>query len=98
VRPASGGPIDVHLADGGHVIVDFEDPLACEGPAGDAILAALIGADGSEHDLEQAIVEEARVGGLIASVSTGRHPTTVFIESGEPLADARTGSHARASS
>jgi hypothetical protein len=91
VRQASGGPIDVHLADGGHVIVDFEDPLAIDGPAGDAILAALIGADGSEHDLEQAIVEEARYGGLIASVSTARHPTTVVIESAEPPSDSRAG-------
>ena len=24
MRPVSGGPIDVHLADGGHVIVDFQ--------------------------------------------------------------------------
>jgi hypothetical protein len=91
VRRAPGGPIDVHLADGGHVIVDFEDPIAVEGPAGDAILGALIHAEGSERDLEQAIVAEARVCGLTASVSTARHPTTVVIESGEPLADPRTG-------
>jgi hypothetical protein len=90
VRQASGGPIDVLLADGGHVIVDFEDRVAVECPAGEAILATLIQADGSEHDLEHAIVEEARAGGLIASVSAARHPTTVVIESGEP-ADPRTG-------
>jgi hypothetical protein len=91
MRPVSGGPIDVHLADGGHVIVDFEDPVAVEGPAGDAILGALIHAEGSEHDLERAIVAEARVCGLTASVSTAHHPTTVVIESGEPPADPRTG-------
>ncbi|MEA2607116.1 MAG: hypothetical protein QOI00_1873 [Chloroflexota bacterium] len=89
---APGGPIDVLLADGGHVIIDFEDPVALECAAGDAILTALIQADGSEHDLERAIVEEARVGGLSASVSTSRHPTTVVIEMGEPLPDPRTGS------
>ena len=91
MRPPSGGPIDVLLANGGHVIVDFEDPVAVDCPAGDAILATLIQADGSEHDLEHAIVEEARAGGLIASVSTARHSTTVIIESGEPL-EPRTGS------
>ena len=92
MRPAAGGPIDVLLADGGHVIVEFEDSVVVECPAGDAILATLIQADGTEHDLEHAIVEEARVGGLIASVSTARHPTTVVIESGESLAVPRTGS------
>jgi hypothetical protein len=91
MRPAAGGPIDVHLADGGHVIVDFDDSVVIEGPARDAIVAALIRAEGSEHDLEQAIVAEARVCGLVASVSTAHHPTTVVIEMGEPPANPRTG-------
>ena len=91
MRPVAGGPIAVLLADGGHVIVDFEDANASEGPVGDGIIAALIHAEGSEHDLEQAIVEEARAGGLVASVSASHHPTTVVIEMRGPESDSRSG-------
>jgi hypothetical protein len=87
VSPVVGGPIAVLLADGGHVIVDFEDPGAGDGPAGDGIISALIHAEGSERDLEQAIVEEARAVGLVASVSASHHPTTVVIESGGSKAE-----------
>ena len=72
--------IDVHLADGGHVIVSFADPRAGVDPAFDEIIAALIEADGSEHDLERAVVERAAAGGLTARVSATHHPTTVLIE------------------
>jgi hypothetical protein len=76
--------IDVHLADGGHVIVAFADgPSAADG-AGDGILSALIHAQGTEHDLEQAIVVEATAAGFRASVSATHHPTTVVIESAAP--------------
>jgi len=73
--------IDVHLADGGHVIVSFADPAASADPACDQIVAALIQADGTEHDLEAAIVERAAAGGLSARVSVTHHPTTVVIGS-----------------
>ena len=73
--------IDVHLADGGHVIVSFADPAVSADPACDQIVAALIQADGTEHDLETAIVEQAAAGGLSARVSGTHHPTTVVIGS-----------------
>ena len=87
MRPVGGGPIAVHLADGGHDIVDFEDPGAGDSPAGDGIISALIHAEGSERDLEQAIVAQARAGGFVASVSAAHHPTTVVIESGGSKAE-----------
>jgi hypothetical protein len=73
--------IDVHLADGGHVIVTFADGQSAAEAAEDGILSALIHAQGTEHDLEQAIVVEAVAAGFTASVSATHHPTTVVIES-----------------
>jgi hypothetical protein len=78
---ANDGAIEVHLADGGHVIVAFADPAAGTDPACDEILAALIHADGTEHDLERSIVDRAVAGGLSATVSATHSPTTVLIES-----------------
>lgn len=74
--------IEVHLADGGHVIVDFADAGTEADPRCDAILAELIIADGSEQDLERSIVERATAGGLTAEVSTLPHATIVRIDTG----------------
>jgi len=74
------GPIDVHLSNGGHVIVAFGDADARSAATGDGMLAVLLDVDGSEDELKHAIVEEAEACGLRASTSDGRHPTTVVIE------------------
>jgi hypothetical protein len=76
----AGETIDVHLADGGHVIVAFADPSMEADPGCDGIVTELIHADGSEHDLERAVVDRAAAAGLSATVSTGRHPTIVVID------------------
>lgn len=80
MSPARDGTIDVHLADGGHVVVAFADPRAEADPGCDGIVTALIHADGTEHDLERAIVDRATAAGLSATVSTTHHPTVVRID------------------
>ena len=79
--------IDVHLADGGHVIIAFADPRTEADPGCDGIVSELIHADGSEHDLERAVVDRATAAGLSATVSTGRHPTIVMIDRSTGRAD-----------
>jgi hypothetical protein len=80
VPPATEGPIDVHLSDGGHVIVTFGSADARTAATGDGMLAVLLDVDGSEDELERAILDEAEACGLRASTSGSRHPTTVVIE------------------
>ena len=78
--PADDGPIDVHLSNGGHVIVTFADAHARTAATGDGMLAVLLDVDGSEDELERAITAEAEACGLRWSTSDHRHPTTVIIE------------------
>jgi hypothetical protein len=73
-------PIEVHLADGGQVVVAFADARTEADPACDRIVAELIHADGTERDLERAVVERAVEAGLSATVSVTRHPTVVRID------------------
>ena len=74
-------PMEVDLPDGGRLIVSFADDEArsCEGAS--EIAAALIRVDGSEGELERAVVDEAERHGLRCSVSGSRHPTTVVVQS-----------------
>jgi hypothetical protein len=76
--PATGpGPIELHLPDGGHLIVSFEDAMARVNSG--IVIASLLGASGSEQDVERAIARDVASVGLRCSVSAGRHPTIVSI-------------------
>ena len=72
-------PIELHLSDGGHVIVAFADPTARDGEIGDAFVAAILEVDGGERDVERAICDEAADLGLHCAVSATRHPTVLVI-------------------
>lgn len=71
-------PIEVHLADGGHVIIDFADPAA-RVSACDRVVETILGMNGSESDLQQAISADADNLGLSCSSSEGRHPTVIIV-------------------
>jgi hypothetical protein len=57
------GPVEVHLPDGGHVIVTGSV---------DSVLEAVVHASGSESDVEDAIRHEAEEQGLSCTASTRR--------------------------
>ncbi|HYX11189.1 MAG TPA: hypothetical protein VE817_04375 [Candidatus Acidoferrum sp.] len=73
-------PIEVDLPDGGVIIVSFGDTEARHGDGGEMIATALVTVDGSEGDLERAVVHEADRYGLRSSVSTTRRARTVLVE------------------
>ena len=79
LQPAERLPIELHLADGGHVIVAFTDPAARDGAIGDAFVAAILKVDGGERDVERAICDEASELGLRCATSTSRNPTVLVI-------------------
>jgi hypothetical protein len=79
-RPPEEEPIEVDLPDGGVVIVSFGDSEARRGDGGEMIATALITVDGSEVDLERAVIHEADRYGLRSSVSTTRRARTVLVE------------------
>jgi hypothetical protein len=78
-------PMEVDLPDGGRVIVAFADVEARMGDGGIGIVTAMVWQDGSEAELERAIVAVAEGHGLRCSVSDTRHPTTVVVHSSEGL-------------
>ena len=71
-------PIEVHLSDGGRLIVAFADARA-RLRASDQLVETLLRVDGSEHDLEEAITRDVGGLGLGCTTSTGRKPTTIVI-------------------
>jgi hypothetical protein len=78
-------PIDVRLPDGGHVIVAIDESADDEVDEADGILSVLLTADGSEADLERALVDEAEHYGLTASrLGRSGATTTVVIRSARP--------------
>jgi hypothetical protein len=79
INPVERSPIELHLADGGHVIVAFADPTTRDGEIADAFVAAILQVDGGERDVERAICAEAADLGLHCAVSTSRHPTVLVI-------------------
>ena len=79
-RPPDEEPIEVDLPGGGVIIVSFGDTEARRGDGGEMIATALVTVDGSEGDLERAVVHEADRHGLRSSVSTTRRARTVLIE------------------
>jgi hypothetical protein len=76
-RSGADEPIQLHLPDGGHVIVDFADAAARAD--GSLLVDALIAADGSEQDVGRAILEDLAGSGLTASVSDTHRPTVVVV-------------------
>jgi len=63
------GPIEVHLPDGGHVVLAFTDPGTRVG-VGDQLIATMLRVDGSEHDVERALQSDLRELGLHCTCST----------------------------
>jgi hypothetical protein len=76
-RSGADEPIQLHLPDGGHVIVDFADAAARAD--GSLLVDTLLAIDGSEQDVGRAIVEDLRGTGLSASVSITHRPTVVVV-------------------
>jgi hypothetical protein len=74
-RSGDDGPIELHLPDGGHVIVSFADPLARAD--GDGMVETLLSGD-TERDVERAIVGDLEGSELSCSVSRD-HPTVIVI-------------------
>jgi len=66
------GPVEVHLPDGGRVLVSGSI---------DAVLEAVVHATGSEADVEAAIRDEAENLGMSCSAS-GRQPTVLTVGKG----------------
>jgi hypothetical protein len=76
--PPGDQPIEVHLSDGGRIVVSFVDVLA-RNQASDQLIATILRVDGSEHDIEQAIEDDIRALGLTCTCSTSRGPTEIVI-------------------
>jgi hypothetical protein len=74
-----GAPIEVHLEDGGQVILEIEDPATRLGEDADRLIGTLLRADGSEHDVERAIASEADELGLHCVTAPGEHPTVLVL-------------------
>jgi hypothetical protein len=72
-------PIEIHLEDGGHVILTIEDPAARVGEDADRLIGTLLRVDGSEHDVERAIASEADELGLRCVAAPGEHPTVLVL-------------------
>jgi hypothetical protein len=71
-------PIEIHLADGGRIVVAFADVRA-RVRASDQLIETILRADGSEHEVERAIEDDLRALGLRCRCSTGRSPTVIVI-------------------
>ena len=82
------GPIEVHLPDGGHLIVAIEDHTIRTSAVCDELIRALVWTDGSEHDIERAVVAEAQALGLRCTTSSGHHSTIVAIAAGTAASSA----------
>ena len=94
-QPGDDGPIEVHLPDGGHVIVAIQDRAIRSSAVCDELIHTLVWTDGSEHDIERAIVAEAQAFGLRCTTSSGHHSTIVTIaaEAGVARDFERHGAH-----
>jgi hypothetical protein len=75
-RLGDDGPIELHLPDGGHVIVSFADDIARVDGSG--VIDTLLTGD-SERDVERAIVDDLKGSELTCSVSAEHHPTVIVI-------------------
>jgi hypothetical protein len=77
-RPGGDDAIEVHLPDGGHVIIAMEDQATRQSGFCDELIPALLAADGSEHDIEEAILAQAGRLGLHCD-SSSSHPTVIVV-------------------
>jgi hypothetical protein len=74
-RNGDDGPIEVHLPDGGHVVVSFaDDAIRADGSLVDTLLTG-----NTERDVERAIVGDLEGSDLTCSVSRDHHPTVIVI-------------------
>jgi hypothetical protein len=71
-------PIQLHLPDGGQVIVAFEDRPTREGDDGAELVATLLIAEGSEGAIAATLRDEAEHLGLDCATD-GAHPTVIRI-------------------
>jgi hypothetical protein len=80
VSGLAGDPhaIELHLPDGGHVIIAIEDAETRLGGDCDLLIGTLFTTDGGEHDVERALLETARDLGL-SCVAASHHPTVLSI-------------------
>jgi hypothetical protein len=72
-------PIEIHLPDGGHLILSIEDRLIRLSADGDPLIETVLRSGGSEQDLEREIQATADQLGLRCLASTTRHPTVLII-------------------
>jgi hypothetical protein len=74
-----GSPIELHLPDGGRLVLSFDltGPDCAE--LEESILAAVIFGNGTEQDIAEEIRDSATSVGLRAVISVGSHPTVVIV-------------------
>jgi molybdopterin biosynthesis enzyme MoaB len=77
-RDPADEPIELHLPDGGQVIVTISDRIARDGDRAVELVVAMVSADGSEPGVAATIREEAEDLGLDYTTN-GRHPTVIRI-------------------
>ncbi|HET7473367.1 MAG TPA: hypothetical protein VFJ71_09600 [Candidatus Limnocylindrales bacterium] len=73
--------VDVHLEDGGNVVVTFEDADVVD-HVGDAVIDVLVHTSGGERDLERAVTATVEGLGLQVRPHSSRRPTILDIERG----------------
>lgn len=76
--PAS--PIEVHLPDGGHLIVSFADAIARANSG--LVVEALLSSSGTTEDVERSVARDLADAGLRCSTQPGSHATILSIASG----------------
>jgi hypothetical protein len=77
--PGDPNAIELHLPDGGHVILSIEDAVTRLGSDGDQLIDALIHTEGAERDVERAVTGTADRLDLRCVSSTSHHPTVIAI-------------------
>ena len=74
----SPDPIELHLPDGGHLIVTIAD-ANLHREATTVLVDTLVTADGTEAEIGRAISELAEDLGLSVTESADRHPTVIVV-------------------
>ena len=77
--PGVDHPIELHLPDGGHVVLMIEDVPTRLSSDCDRLIETLLRVDGAEHDVERAIRADADAMGLRCATSGGHHPTVISL-------------------
>jgi hypothetical protein len=76
-------PVEVHLPDGGHIVVGFSDATA-RAVGCDLVVELLLRSSGSEREIQRAIVDRARAVGLTCNAIPGQRPTVIVISPASP--------------